>query len=407
MTVDGKVCPVTGYTDLDHHGPEFRDDPYGTFAELRGQCPLGHSEKHGGFWALLDYESVFDASRDDGLFSSAASVGVPASGMPFPIVPIESDPPRTKQLRAITSKHFSPKVAENLRPWIAKHAAEMINEFIEKGECEIIGELTTPLPSRLILHMLGFDESRYLEWTHWVHSVVHGRTSDPEQAGVAGMELFGEIHKHMTQRRESGELGEDLFGHILSGKVDDEPLDDIAVTMYTFMMMLGGMDTTSGLTGNALLRMIERPELRKALIDDPDLLPAATEEFLRHSSPVLGLARTVTRDAEFYGEQLKGGDRAILMWSSANHDPAVFDDPETIDFWRDNKRHMAFGVGQHRCLGSHIARVMFQEMITAILDRLPDYELDGPVELYEDAGEVHAVSRLPIRFTPGPRVDVD
>jgi len=176
------------------------------------------------------------------------------------------------------------------------------------------------------------------------------------------------------------------------------------ITMYTVMMMLGGMDTTSGLTGNVLLRMINQPELCQILVEQPELLQPATDEFLRHATPTLGLARTVSRDVEFHGQQLKAGDRAILMWAAANRDPAVFDEPDRIDLRRKNsQKHMAFGVGQHRCLGSHLARMMFQEMIAEILERLPDFEANGPAVMFEDAGEVYAPRSLPIKFTPGTR----
>jgi cytochrome P450 len=390
--------------EFDHHSPEFRDAPYEAFDRMRAQCPVQHSESHGGFWSLLDYESVFDAARDDDLFNSYPSVGIPASGAPFPILPIESDPPLTKKLRQVTLKEFSPGAAERLRPLARRMAAEMIDEFIERGECDVVAELTTPLPAKLVLHMLGFDESKYLQWVNWVHAFVHDRTHDPEKAGLAAMELFGEIGKHMGERRAAGVSGDDLFGRILDGHIDDAPLDDMQITMYTVLMMLGGMDTTSGLTGNTLLRMIEQPELRQTLIDRPDMLKLATEEFLRHSTPTLGLARTVSRDAEFHGQRLTAGDRAILMWAAANRDPAVFDQPAAIDLQRENsQKHMAFGVGQHRCLGSHLARMMFQEMIAEVLDRIPDFESNGPAVKFEDAGEVHAVRHLPIKFTPGER----
>ncbi|WP_375484259.1 cytochrome P450, partial [uncultured Mycobacterium sp.] len=170
-------------------------------------------------------------------------------------------------------------------------------------------------------------------------------------------------------------------------------------------MMLGGMDTTSGLTGNVLLRLCEDRELRDHLAADPGLLMQGTDEFIRLYTPTLGLARTVTRDAEFHGQHLRQGDRAILMWGAANRDPAMFSDPDKLDLHRANARkHMAFGVGVHRCLGSHVAKMMFQVMLGQILARLPDFELAGAPERFEDAGEVYAVRRLPIRFTPGKPV---
>jgi cytochrome P450 len=390
--------------DLDHHSPEFREDPYGRFRDMRESgCPVAHSDYYDGFWALTDYSSVFDAARDDELFNSYPSVGVPASGMPFPILPIESDPPQTLELRQVTLRQFSPGSADRAREMAIEMTNAAIDEFIERGECDIVGELTTPLPARLILRLLRWDESRAMDWVHWVHTTVHDRAHDPDGAAMAGMELFGEINKQMEQRRAEG-LGDDLFSDILRGTLDGKPLDDVQITMYGFLMMLGGMDTTSGFTGNVLLRLCQDPALRRQLIDDPELIKKGTDELLRLFTPTLGLARTVSRDAEFHGQPMCQGDRAILMWAAANRDPAVFEDPDKLDLSRANaKKQMAFGVGMHRCLGSHYAKMMFQVMITAILERLPDFELAGDFERFEDAGEVHAVKKLPITFTPGRR----
>ena len=391
--------------ELDHHSPEFREDPYRRFREMRESgCPVAHSEHYDGFWALVDYASVFEAARDDDLFNSYPSVGVPASGMPFPILPIESDPPHTQELREVTLRQFSPGSAERARSAAVDITNAAIDEFIERGECDIVGELTTPVPAQLILRLLKWDESRAMDWVNWVHTTVHERAHDPEKAGMAGMELFGEINKQMEQRRAEG-LGDDLFSDILRGTLDGQPLDDIQITMYGFLMMLGGMDTTSGFTGNVLLRLCQDPELRSQLIADPSLIKKGTDELLRVFTPTLGLARTVSRDTEFHGQPMCQGDRAILMWAAANRDPAMFDEPDTLDLSRENaKKQMAFGVGMHRCLGSHYAKMMFQVMLTQILERLPDFELAGDYERFEDAGEVYAVHKLPIKFTPGPRV---
>ncbi|MGV0793487.1 cytochrome P450 [Mycolicibacterium sp. XJ1819] len=401
-------APTSVTESFDHHSPEFRECPHETIAEMRSRCPVTRSTEYGGFWALLDYQSVFDAARDDDLFNSYPTNGIPPSGAPYPILPIETDPPLTQKLREITLSAFSPKQAERLRPRVRQMARTMVNEFIERGHCDIVGELTTPLPAKLILHMLGFDESEYMRWVRWVHSMVHDRTHDQEKSGAAVMELFGEIYKHMSERRESGELGDDLFGRILNGRIDDVPLDDTQILMYTVLMLLGGMDTTSGLTGNVLFAMTEQPELREALLADPERIHTATDEFLRVYTPTLGLARTLSRDTEFHGAQLKEGDRAILMWAAANRDPAMFENPDVCDLNRHNSRkQMAFGVGIHRCLGSHLARVMFQEMLGEILQRLPDFRLDGEPARFEDAGEVWAMRKLPIAFTPGPRLPVE
>ncbi len=390
--------------DLDHHSPEFREDPFARFRQMRESgCPVAHSDHYDGFWAFADYSSVFDAARDDDLFRSYPSVGVPASGMPFPILPIESDPPQTSELREATLRQFSPGSAERARPIAREIATELIDAFIERGECDIVGELTTPLPARVILRLLEWDETRYHDWVSWVHSTVHDRSHDPDRAAAAGMAMFGEINKQLTERRAQG-LGDDLFSDIIRGTLDGKPLDDIQITMYGFLMMLGGMDTTSGFTGNVLLRLTQDPHLRQALLNEPALIESGTDEFLRTCTPTLGLARTVSRDCEFHGQPLRDGDRAILMWAAANRDPDIFADPDHLDLHRANARkQMAFGVGIHRCLGSHFAKMMFQVMVAEVLERLPDFELAGQYERFEDAGEVYAVRKLPIRFTPGPR----
>jgi cytochrome P450 len=141
------------------------------------------------------------------------------------------------------------------------------------------------------------------------------------------------------------------------------------------------------------------------LVERRDLLRSATEEFLRHGTPTQGLGRTVSRDVEFHGQELKAGDRVMLMWAASNRDPAEFDDPDTIDIERHPNRHMAFGVGLHRCLGSNLARTMFQVMLDEILNRLPDFELTvDQVPRFDNASNVYAPTAFPVRFTPGPRM---
>jgi cytochrome P450 len=362
-----------------------------------------HSESHGGFWALLDYEPVCDAARDDALFSSVPSVAIPSSPIPFPILPIETDPPQTKELRDATVRHFSPASVERLRPETVLLATELIDEFIERGECDIVTELATPLPARLMLRLLGFDESRYRLWVHGVHTVVHERSDEPEKAAAAGAEILAEIGRHIELFRAEGARG-GVFRDILHATLDGKPLDDVQITMYGFIMMLGGMDTTAGLTAEALLAVSKDDELRHRLISDPALISNGTEEFLRLYTPFLSNARTVTRAAEFHEVNLDAGDRALLVWAAANRDPKVFPDPEKLDLERSNaKKHLAFGVGMHRCLGSHLARMMFQVMMTEVLRRIPDFTVNGPTERFADAGEVYALRRLPVRFTPAAR----
>ena len=390
-------------TQLDQHSDYFRENVYDIYKELRTQCPMVHSEKWGGFWAFLDYQDVYDAEQVAEIFSSGEGKEVPGVPGSIPFIPIDYDPPLVQDYRRIALPFFSPGAAKALEPTFRRLATELIDEFIESGEADIIGQLTTPLPARWILQMLGFDESRWPQWVEWIHGVVHELATNPDKSAAAAVEIYTNITTEIAKRRSQG-YGDDLLSTVMQGQVNGEPLDDGQILGYAFLMLLGGMDTTSGLTGNALIRLQEQPELRERLIREPEVLPKATEEFLRHDTPTQCLPRIVTKDCEFKGQKFAAGERVLLMFAAANRDPKVFVDPDRIDFDRVGNRHLAFGAGPHRCMGSNHARAMFQVMMSEILTRLPDYTISGEVERFADAGSVYAVRRLPIRFTPGPRV---
>jgi len=390
-------------SQLDQHSDHFRENVYDIYGELRRQCPMVHSEKWGGFWAFLDYDDVYDAEQVSEIFSSGAGKEVPGVPGSIPFIPIDYDPPLVQDYRKIALPFFSPGAAKALEPTFRELTTELIDEFIESGEADIIGQLTTPLPARWILQLLGFDESRWREWVEWIHGTVHELATNPEKSAAAAGEIYANITTEIAKRRTEG-YGDDLLSVLMQGEVNGTPLDDVQVLGYAFLMLLGGMDTTSGLTGNALVRLEEQPELRERLIREPSVLPKATEEFLRHDTPTQGLPRIVTKDCEFKGQQFSAGERVLLMFAAANRDPKVFEDPDQINFDRVSNRHLAFGAGPHRCMGSNHARVMFQVMMSEILTRLPDYTISGEIERFDDAGSVYAVRRLPIRFTPGTRL---
>ena len=392
--------------DFDHHGPEFRDECPAALQELHASgCPMGFSPHHDGFWAIYGYEAIYDAVQDTELFSSAHSSavpkGVPPAPYPDPLIPIDVDGPMVHEYRRVVLSWMSPGAAKNLEPRIRALTTELIDEFIESGRADLTQQLFTPLPARLILELLGWDADRWPEWIVWIHSLVHDRAEFPEKAMHAAEQLYGNIGVELEKRRER--LTDDMFSDILRARFDGKPFTDEQVTGFALVLLLGGMDTTAGLTGNVIVELDRDDALRRRLIDDPASLPRATEEFLRHDSPAFGLTRTVTRDAVFHGQSLRKGERVVLLFPAAGWDPGVFTDPETIDFDRTSNRHMAFGLGPHRCLGSHHARVMFQVMLSEVLRRLPDFRIEGDLVRFEDAGDVYAVKHLPVVFTPGPR----
>lgn len=396
--------------DFDHHGVAFRDDNKGVVARLHASgTPLGWSEAHGGYWAIYGYDAVYDAVHDTDLFSSAHSdehpKGVPSSSYRLPLLPIDVDGPMVKEYRRIVLARLSPGGAAEDEARVREICTELIDAFIERASCDLSQELLTALPARWILEKLGWQPHRWPEWIEWVQASIHDRTTTPAVAEAAVGNLMTNVMAELTARRQSP--GDDLFSDIIAAAPGGQRLDDSEVVMMAYLLLLGGMDTTAGLTGNVIEVLDRDHQLRQRLIDDPHLIADATEEFLRHDGPSYGLYRTVTHDAEFHGQHLHKGDRVMLMFPAANLDPRRFTNPQSVELERSGNRHMAFGLGPHRCLGSHHARVMFRVMLEEILRRLPDFRVGGTVERFHDAGDVYAIRHLPIIFTPGSRIGGD
>lgn len=402
MTVD-QTRPAGAGSDIsvDHHSDFFREHNYALYDELIAKCPVAHSDQQGGVWFITGYEPVFEATLDDDLFRSAPGISVPPPVSKS--IPIDTDPPETRAYRKVLLNFFSPDAANRLEPMVLDITTRLIDAFIERGNADLATELTTPVPAQAMLTLLGLDPSEWPTWITWIHGMVHERTAQPELAAEYGQQVFARIVAAKQERITGGVRG-DMLSHLLQAEVDGRPLTDDEYLSYALLLLLAGLDTTAGFTGNALYRLVEQPQLRAQLLAQPELLRQATEEFLRHDTPTQALARTVSRDASFHGRQLHAGDKVLLMWAAANRDPAEFDNPLTIDFTRHPNRHLAFGVGQHRCLGSNMARMMFRVMVTQVLRRLPDYRLDGPVTRFADAAEVYGVNSMPVSFTPGPRI---
>jgi cytochrome P450 len=393
------------HTDLDQHSAEYAKDPYAPLADLRSRCPVAHDSAWGGFWMFTSYDAVFDALQQPDLFSSHISAGVPPAEGAQPLIPIHYDPPDVGFYRSFLLGALSPSAVSVLQPKIDSLTSEFIDEFIERGEADVCNELFTPLPARLILQVLGIDDTNWSEWIEWVHGFTHDRTQNPERSAAGIMAMYTAIATEVAKfRDEPNRPG--LLGELALASQDGRSLDDGELINMAFLLVLGGMDTTAGLSGNALIRIGENPSLAEEILSDPDIMPRVTEEFLRHDTPTLGLPRILTQDAEFHGKQLRKGDRVMLMFAAANRDPDMFDDPDDIDFYRGKNRHMAFALGVHRCLGSNLARAMFKTMIFQLLDRAKDLKVvSEKVVRYEDCGEVFATRYLPITFTPGERVN--
>ncbi|GAA1839943.1 cytochrome P450 [Pseudonocardia ailaonensis] len=405
-------CPVVSF---DHNSAAHASDPAGDYRRLRAEAAVGYTEAHGGYWILADYASVFDAARDDSVFSSrrsehggtGLSVLIPKTPSPRHI-PIEMDPPEFRGYRRIVNEIASPSAVAKLKPMIAGYVTRFVDGVIEAGECDF-GQLVK-VPAVVTVDWLGLPLSHWERFAFAHHTVVAEVAGSPnyrQATEVDFPELHALIRATIAERR--ADPGDDLISWFVRQEVPAEDgtvrvLDDDEVFGIVDLLLAGGVDTTASLVGQTLVWLDRHHDVRQRLIDEPELLPRAIEEFLRFFAPAPALARTIAKDAPFHGCTLKEGDRALLAWASANRDPAQFENPDTLDIDRWPNRHLSFGLGVHRCVGSHLGRAMAQQLLGEVLRRMPDYRIDHDgVVAYPQQGSSAGFGVIPATFTPGAR----
>jgi cytochrome P450 len=397
-------------TPFDHHSAEYARDWREINAGLRERCPVSRTAAHGGYWVLSKYADVAEAARDDARYSSyqelpdGTRTGATIPSSPLRQVPIEMDPPEFFAYRKLLNARFSPAAARAREPFLREATTSRIDQVIEAGHADLVRDIANPVPAILTLELLGLPQDDWQNFSDVAHQIVHTLPGTPENdaATTRFLGVVGDIAEAITHRRTSP--GDDLISLLATAEIDGEPLTDQRLMEMITLVILGGVDTTGSLIGSALEWLARHPGERDRLRADPELLPQATEEFLRYFSPIPGLARTVTRPCTLGGQEFEAGERLFLSWSSANYDEDVFDDPGRIVLDRFPNRHQAFGLGIHRCIGSNFARAEFRIVVEEVLRRLPDYAIDtAAAEPYPSIGIVNGWVTLPATFTPGPR----
>lgn len=402
-------CPVTHF---DHHSAEHAAGHVEIYRTLREHSPVAWTEAHGGYWVVADYKSLFEASRDDDLFSSGRhdeyggpglSVTIPKAPTAFHI-PIELDPPDFRPYRKAVNQVTAPAAVEKLDDVVKHYVTGFLDTIIEDGEADLA--VVASVPAAVTVDWLGLDASEYKNYVDAMHTLVSAAPGSPEYqhaAEVAVPWVSRTVREHIAHRREHPT--DDATSHFLEVEVDGRPLTDDEIYSILELVISGGVGTTASLVTQSLVWLYQNPDQRQRLIDDPSMVDVAVEEFLRVFSPTQALARTIMQDTEFQGCPVRKGDRALLAWASANRDAEQFENPDEVDITRWPNRHVAFGLGIHRCAGSHLGKAMAREMIRQVLARMGDYVVDmDRVVAYPDQGTNAGYHSIPVSFTPGPRM---
>lgn len=415
MPFGSKGCPV----HYDHESPDHANNWPDTYAEMQEKCPIAWTEAHGGFWVATRYKDIVAMAQNDALFSSfktydpetmATTGGITIPENPIPRgLPVESDRPQWDMFRGFINRQFAPRAAEARRANIRKYATHMLDRVIETGEMDLVNDFTGPVTALATMELMGLPLAEWKAVSDPLHQIVYVPRSSPEhrQVAVAVGRVFERcMEEYYKAKQEPPKDG--LISYFAHGTLDGRPLRDDEVMSYCNNILAGGVDTTTALTTHALGWLHDHPEQKQRLIDDPSLLPVAREEFIRYFTPIHALARNATDDTVVNDMPIDKGDRMLLVWAAANRDPEIFDNPQEIDMTRFPNRHIGFGAGMHRCIGSFMARVMFEEMVTQMLSRIPEYSIDHErSERYTSTGTINGWINMPITFAPGPRVGTD
>jgi cytochrome P450 len=289
-----------------------------------------------------------------------------------------------------------------MQPFMEQSAHWFLDQHIGDGAMDLVLDYASPVPAILTMRLMGLPYDNWQLYANLFHSVMALPQDSPEYAkAIAEVPAMMQDVLEFAEARRA-EARDDLTSFLIQFEFDGKRLDDTALLNILWNLIAGGVDTTTSQTALTLLHLGTHPELRQQLIEHPELHRTATDEFLRYFSVNQQLSRTVTRDTVVGGQHLRRNDRVIISWLAANHDELQFERPDEILLDRAPNRHVAFGLGPHRCIGSHLARLMSQVMVKAVLERIPDYRVErSGVQQYLGSPSMTGLGKLPVTFTPG------
>ncbi len=394
--------PVTDFaTDWDHTDPAWVADPYPIWEDLRQRCPVAHTERYGGGWFPATHSGVSAIAKDTHHFTSRTVIvedhRPTDEDLPAPIglaPPITSDPPFHAMARKLILPAFSPAVVNALEPQIRALCSSLLDRL---GPDEVVNaswDYARLIPPSVIRQMLGFpeeDTDKFIEIVHIVTESVDLPEEERLEVTAPLEEYFHrQIEDHLANPRD------DLTTYLLNVELAGEKLavEHVAGTML--LILVAGIDTTWSAIGASLWHLAQHPEDLARLVNEPELMPVAIEEFLRFYAPVT-MARLVKDDMEYLGCPMKRDDWILLGFPAANRDPVAFKDADTFVIDRAENRHVAFGLGIHRCVGSNLARLELRVAIEEFIKRYPRFELDDAASVTWSQGQIRGPRQLPLR----------
>jgi cytochrome P450 len=389
--------------DFDHTDPQWVANPFPIWDELRARCPVAHSDRYGGTWLPVRHDDVTAVAYDTEHFTSrsvvVSEVRPGPDDLPAPVglaPPITSDPPFHAMARRLLLPAFSAKRIAQLEPFTRDLCTELLDAVADRTEFDAAVDYAQHIPLRVIVRMLGFPQEDADVFRRFIRMVLEDVDATPEERQAVQDE--GELDAYMDARiaQHLADPQEDLTSFLLDAELDGNRLSPDHVRGTMVLLMIAGIDTTWSAIGASLWHLAQHSEDRHRLANEAGLMDTAVEELLRAYAPVT-MARLVAKDFEFRGCPMKQGDWLLLPFPAANRDPDVFPDADTVQLNRAENRHATFGLGIHRCLGSHLARMELRVALEEWMNRYPDFELADPGAVTWSAGQVRGPRTVPIR----------
>jgi cholest-4-en-3-one 26-monooxygenase len=395
--------------DLANPDPFVAGTPHHWFKRLRAEAPVYfHPEPDGGpgFWCITKYDDLRQISRNPRVFSSwLGGTNIPdqpeAGLAGLRAIMLNMDPPQHVKFRRTVQRSFTPRLIESMRPHVCELAKRIVDNVAHKGECEFVEDLAAELPLQVICEMMGValeDRRQIFELSNRLIGF-----DDPEyqtsqaDAMRASSEMF--VYAMQLAQQRLAKPGDDLVTRLLTSEVDGHKLSELEFSSFFLLLAIAGNETTRTVTCWGMHSLITHPGEREKVLRNPKLLESAVEEILRFAPAVHYFRRTVTEDTEIRGQRIRKGEKLAMWYPSANRDEDVFPDGDRFDVTRTPNEHVAFGIGEHFCLGASLARLELQVIFKEILTRLPDMELAAPPRRLR-SNFVNGCKEMRVQFTP-------
>jgi cytochrome P450 len=393
--------PATLDEDLQRRVDQHRatvEEAYGAYEELRGKCPVAHSDAHGGYYLLTRHADVLRAAMDWKTFSSAKGVNLPPDRTRPQLPAIEHDPPEHAAWRKRYADALTPAAIEAMRPHVERIADELIDRFAGKGTAELVYDYGNPLPVLGISAAIGLSPEKAAQIPELALALTETVANFEEQKKVVGRLagfILGEIHARRVEPQD------DYLTTIAQMEIDGQPMPDGLMALFMIGFLVAGHETTSASLANLIFNVLRDPALKQRVLEDDKALAAAIEESVRLASPFHGFSRTTTAAVEIAGQTIPEDQIVRLCWAAANRDPAVYSNPDAFDIDRPSNPHMGFGWGRHVCAGAGFARLEMGVALRRLLTRLPDIALEQDHLDWRFAGGMMTLPQaLNVTFTP-------